>query len=62
MIEIVLTPDWGAKLDVEAFINWIKDMGITNENWNFTTTGILANPKLIFVHEDDAVAFKLKFL
>jgi hypothetical protein len=62
MTEIVLVQDWTAGMNTTKFLEWIEEMNIKEEDWNFVTTGIFANPKFIFVHEEDAVAFKLKFL
>lgn len=58
MTEIPLPANWS--FDVAEFRMWADSEG--HGEWNFRTTHNLFCPTMEFELEEDAVAFKLKFL
>jgi hypothetical protein len=58
MTEIPLPENWN--FDVKEFSDWADNNLLGT--WDFKTTYSLFNPAMIFTNEEDAVAFKLKFL
>jgi hypothetical protein len=58
MVEIPLPVNWS--FDVKEFADWADNNLLGT--WDFKTTYSLFCPMMIFTHEEDAIAFKLKFL
>lgn len=58
MTEVPLPINWS--FDVAEFTKWANSEG--QGEWNFRTTSLIFCPRLEFEREEDALAFKLKFL
>lgn len=58
MIEVPLPMNWN--FSTQEFTFWAECC--LNGKWDFKTTASLFNPTMLFEYEEDAVAFKLKFL
>lgn len=62
MAELNVYDGWITEIGGTApVIDWMKENEIADEDWNFVTTGIFGCPRFIFVHDEDAIAFKLRF-
>jgi len=62
MAELNVRDGWIVEVGgTKEILDWMKENEIADEDWNFSTTGIVGCPKFIFVHDEDAIAFKLRF-
>jgi hypothetical protein len=65
MISVIIGANAFLSINVDEFLTWCKVIGISNQDWNFRdegyVTGLTAPETFYFRHEEDAIAFRLKF-
>lgn len=61
MISIPLPDHWWKMFNPEEFSKWIIDNELIDGEWDFSTGNTFGNPVMMFTHEEDAIAFRLRF-
>lgn len=61
MTKIQLPENWWRIFNPEEFNQWVADIGILEDDWDFMTSNEFAQPVIMFECEKDAIAFRLRF-
>jgi hypothetical protein len=58
MTEVQLNDNWSDRMSITEFNAWSKAYDV---EWDFRADSMISNPIIIFEHESDAIAFKIRF-